>query len=122
MQTFRSLEEVTQAQLPPKTRRAVTRAMRSLLDAYGADYDPDDCGYVVFVDKNTTDSQAVELFGLTWPEARLEGVTYDKETECFLTCILCNNQFGYTIIVNRDSVPQGFQEVLTAEIPGGEPL
>lgn len=69
MLTFRSLTDVTQAQLTPKQRRAVTRAMRSLLDAYGDDYDPDDCGFVVLVTEKTTDADALELMGRSWADA-----------------------------------------------------
>lgn len=99
MQTFRSLSDVDRVTLPPKLRRAVTQALRTLLEAYGPDYDPDDCGYVVLLDQTTTDAHARDLMGRPWTEALLEGVVYDREAGCFLTCVLTNNQFGWTILV-----------------------
>ncbi len=99
MLTFRSLDEIAPVSLPPPVHRAVFQAMKALLDAYGEDYDPDDCGYVVLVDATTTDGHALELMGRPWTDALLEGVIFDAETNCFLTCVLFNNQFGLSIVV-----------------------
>jgi hypothetical protein len=75
------------------------RAMQSLLTAYGEAFDPDDYGYVVLVDQHTTDADALELMGRIWPDARFEGVTFDRETDCFHTVWLANNQFGISFVV-----------------------
>ena len=99
MQQFRSISEIGRVHLPPNLLRVVTQSLRTLREAYGPDYDPDDCGHVILVDQNTTDAHARELFGRPWSEAHLEGASYDPEALCFLTCILFNNQFGLTIIV-----------------------
>lgn len=117
MLTFRSLTEIEQVSLPPPVRRAATRAMRDLLEAYGEDYDPDDCGYVVLVDQTTTNAHALDLIGRPWPEAMLEGVIFDSETNCYLTCVLFNNQFGLTIIVPDESwLDPEFREKLKQEL------
>lgn len=99
MQTFQSLEQVQQARLPPHIKKTVRQSLQALMDAYGPEYDPEDDGWVVLVDRTTTDQHALELFGVPWPEVRLEGVSFDQEARCFLTCHLSNNQFGITIIV-----------------------
>lgn len=119
MLTFRSLTEVEQAQLTPKHRRAVTRAMRSLLDAYGENFNPDDCGFVVLLNQQTTDADAMKLMGRTWADARLEGVTLDKESNCFLTVWLANNQYGLTFLVpNEEWLDPAFRAVLLDEMGG----
>lgn len=119
MLTFRSLADSEQAHLPPKLRRAVIRAMRTLLDAYGSTFTPDDCGCVVLVTKETTDADALALFGRPWPDIRLEGVTLDRETGCFLTCVLFDNQRGHTILVpNEPWLNPAFRAALVAELGG----
>ena len=119
MLTFRSLTEVEQAQLTPKHRRAVTRAMRSLLDAFGDNYNPSDCGFVVLLNQHTTDTDALELMGRTWADARLEGVSFDSETNCFLTVWLANNQYGLTFLVpNEEWLDPAFRAVLLDEMGG----
>ncbi len=99
LSTFRSLEEAREARLPPHLEKIVADCLQNLMDAYGDDYDPEDCGYVVLYTRETTDEDALELFGRTWADALLEGASYDEESRCFLTCVLTNNQFGYTIVV-----------------------
>jgi len=117
MQEFRSLSEIDQVQLPPNQRRAVTQAVRTLLEVYGDDYEPDDCGYVVLIDQNTTDAQGQELLGCPWSEALLEGASYDFGDCCFLTCVLFNNQFGLTIIVPDEPwLDPRFRNRLEAEL------
>ncbi len=97
MRHFRNMDEVG-ADLPPNLRRAVGESVRSLLDAYGNDYDPDDCGWVVLVDEATTEAEAVELFGVGWAELITEGTVDDRRNGVFRTGWLANNQFGITII------------------------
>ena len=98
MHSFRSLSDVEHARLPPNIRSAVTRAVHNLLAAY-PDYDPDDDGYVVLVDRTTTDHHAVELFGVPWVDVRLEGVIYQHDDHVFESCNLANNHYGLTIVV-----------------------
>ena len=115
--TFKSLEEAREAQLPPPIEKVIVRCMKDLIEAYGEDYDPDDDGYVVLFSPDTTDEDALDLFGRTWTDACLEGVLYDKEANCFLTCVLTDNQFGYTIIVpDAPWLDPEFRAKLLAEI------
>lgn len=99
MQTFKCMQEVEQARLPPQLSKAVRRCMQGLLDAYGPEYDPEDDGWVVLIDRTTSDRQARQLFGVPWADVMLEAVTYDQDTRCFVTCHLSNNQFGISIVV-----------------------
>jgi hypothetical protein len=71
--------------------------VQNLIDAYGSDYDADDIGGVVLLDRDNTDDDAYELFGRTWVEGLYEGVTYDEPSRCYLTCVLFNNEEGVTI-------------------------
>jgi hypothetical protein len=77
MLTFKTINEVYEAELSQAVRNIVLRCMQSLIDAYGSDYDADDIGGVVLLDHETTDDDALELFGRTWCEGLYEGVTYD---------------------------------------------
>ncbi len=121
MLTFRSLTDVAQVQLPPNQRRAVTRAVRSLLDAYGDDYAPDDCCFVVLVTEKTTDADALELMGRPWAETRLEAATLDKETGCFLSCWLANKQYALPPIVpNENLLDPAFRALLVHESGGAD--
>ena len=115
--TYRSIEEIREAQLPPQIEKVVCRCLQDLMDAYGDDYDPEDDGYVVLFSQDTTDEDALDLFGRTWMGACLEGVLYDKEANCFLTCVLTSNQFGYTIVVpDAPWLDPEFRAKLIAEI------
>jgi hypothetical protein len=76
MQTFKSLKEVQEADLSPAVRNIVLWCAQNLIDAYGSDYDADDVGGVLLLDHETTDDDALELFGRTWCEGLYEGLTY----------------------------------------------
>ena len=99
MQRFVNLEEVAQARLPANIRRAVTRSVRNMLNVYGDRYDPTEDGCVALVEQSSTDDHARQLFGHSWAEAPLEGVSYDRETRTFLAVVLLNNQLAHSIIV-----------------------
>ena len=60
MQTFKSLNEVQEADLSPAVRNIVLWCVQSLIDAYGSDYDADDIGGVVLL------RRALEGFGGLW--------------------------------------------------------
>ena len=66
MQTFKSLNEVQEADLSPAVRNIVLWCVLSLIDAYGPDFDADEVGGVVLLDRDITDDDAYELFGRTW--------------------------------------------------------
>lgn len=115
MQSFRSVKEIEQTRLTPKIRRAVMRAMA----AYGEGSQSDDNGYVVLIDQYTTDTDALKLMGRIWPDARLEGATFDMETNCFFTVWLANNQFGLSIVIPDEPwLDPRFRAVLLSELGG----
>lgn len=99
MKRFVNMKEVAQARLPENIRRAVARSMRNILDVHGERYDPLEDGIVALVDQSTTDDDAQRLFGHTWEETPLEGVSYDRETGTFLAVVLLNNQLAHSVIV-----------------------
>ncbi|MDO3378111.1 hypothetical protein [Geoalkalibacter halelectricus] len=124
MQTFRSLTDIENAHLPPNLHRAVTQAVRTLLDIYGEDYDPEDGSFVVLIDPSTTDAHGHELLGRPWSQALLEGVIYDSATRCFLSCCLFNNEDGVTLIIpDEEWLDADFRAKLVAELneAGGAP-
>jgi hypothetical protein len=115
--TYRSLDDAYKANLPQRIKKVICTCIKNLVDAYGTEYDPDDDGYVVLYSQDTTAQDAIELFGRTWTDACLEGVLFDKDSDCFLTCVLCNNQFGYTIIVpDAEWLDPAFRAKLLAEL------
>ena len=117
MQTFKSLKDVQEAELSTSVKKIALWCMQSLIDAYGPDFDADDTGGVVLLDRDTTDDDAYELFGRTWCEGLYEGVTYDVKSKCYLTCVLFNNEEGVTIVVPDDpELDPVFREVLEANM------
>ena len=115
MQIFKTMSDVHAAGLAPPVREVVTWCVRSLVDAYGADYDADDVGGVALLGPETTDDHAYELFGRTWCEGVYEGVTYDEKAQCYLTCVLFNNEEGVTIVVpDTPELDPVFREILEA--------
>ena len=113
MKMFKTLQEVESAGLTPAVKSVVTSCIVSLMDAYGEDFDADEVGGVVLLDRDTTDDDAYELFGRTWVEGLYEGVMYDEPSRCYLTCVLFNNEEGVTIVVPDGSdLDAVFREVL----------
>ncbi len=111
--------DLNKARLPPNVRHAARSALHNIITAYGTDY-PDD-NYVVVIDRTTTDLDALSLFGRTWSAAVLEGVGYQRETRCFLTCILFNNESGVSIIVpDAPWLDPAFRAKLVREMGGGD--
>lgn len=124
MLSFRSLADIEaqRPRLPPRIARCVTTVMEGLLKAYD-DYDPEDDGYIVAVTPETTNADAVELMGTPWIDARWEGVSYDQENRCFVSCVLFNNQFGISFVIDDapwlSKLDPGFRDRLIYEM-GGE--
>ena len=115
MRTFKTLADVESAGLTPAVKGVVIGCIRSLMDAYGEDFDADEVGGVVLLDRDTTDDDAYELFGRTWVEGLYEGVAYDEPSRCYLTCVLFNNEEGVTIVVlDEPDLDEVFREVLEA--------
>ncbi len=113
MKTFRPLEDVDSAGLAPAMNAIVLGCMQSLIYAYGPDFDADDTGGVVLLDRDTDDDDAYELFGRTWCEGIYEGVTYDEKSRCYITCVLYNNKEGVTIVIpDEPDLDEVFREVL----------
>jgi hypothetical protein len=122
MQFFVTLEEVARARLPANIRRAVTRSLRNMLDVHGDGYAPAEDGMVVLVEQSTIDEDARRLFGHTWAEAPLEGVSYDRETGTFLVVVLLNNQLAHSIIVpDMPWLSPAFRSHMTENLDGKGP-
>jgi hypothetical protein len=120
MRIFKTLADVEITGLPPAVKNAVISCVRSLMDAYGEDFDADEVGGVVLLDWDTTDDDAYELFGRTWVEGLYEGVTYDEISRCYLTRVLFNNEEGVTIVVpDGPGLDVVFREVLEAGMVRG---
>ena len=117
MLTFKTIHDIYEAELSPSVRNIVLWCVKNLIDAYGSDYDADDIGGVVLLNRDTTDDDAYELFGRTWCEGLYEGVTYDDVSRCYLTCVLFNNEEGVTIVVPDDQyLDSVFRGVLEANM------
>lgn len=119
MKTFKCLADVDNARLQPPIKMAVQQCMQSVLDAYGAAYDPDNDGWVILVEQTTSDIEIQELFGAPLQDISLEGVTYDSRSKCFLTLNLSNNQFGITIVIpDQPWIPKELRNRLMYELNG----
>ena len=115
--TYRSLDEARKARLPPPIKKVICTCIQNLLDAYGEEYDPEDDGYIVLYTRDTTDQDALDLFGRTWCEGLYEGVTFDEPSRCYMTCVLFNNEEGVTIVVpDEPDLDPVFREVLEANL------
>lgn len=103
MKEFRSTEDVDRAHLPEGLREAVCGTLTTLIDAYaeiGERYNPEVDGHTVLIEEGDSDeSIRAAMGGYTLLDAPLEGVVHDKERQCFITCVLFNNQFGISIVV-----------------------
>ena len=80
MRTFKTLADVESAGLTPAVKNVVISCVRSLMDAYGEDFDADEVGGVVLLDRGTTDDDAYELFGRTWEQGVYEGAVHSCGT------------------------------------------
>lgn len=103
MKEFRSIEDVDRANLPEGLREAVRGTLTTLIDAYaevGERYDPDADGHTVLVERGDTDEVVrAAIGGYTLRDAPLEGAVHEERLQCFLTCVLFNNQYGISIVV-----------------------
>lgn len=100
MKTFKSLEEVDAAGLPPPLHGACRGTLEALIGAYaeqGGTYRWEDDGYVVLVEAGDADADLRAECGYTLRDALFEGCV--REEGVFLTCVLHNNQFGITLVV-----------------------
>lgn len=121
MKTFRSLEEVSAAGLPPPIHDAVHGVVKNLIDAYAEHretYNPDDDGYAILIEGGETDAEIEAEVGYNLHEALFEGGLY--EGGCFQTCTLHNNQYGISwIVVDSPALDPGLRAKLAAECGTG---
>ena len=100
MKTFKSLEEVEVAALPPPLKEAVRGVVRGIVHAYaehGETYDADEHGYCVLIEEGDTEADVAAEVGYGLRSALFEGGLY--EDGCFLTCTLHNNEYGISWVV-----------------------
>ena len=90
MRTFKTLADVESAGLTLAVKNVVIGCIQSLMDAYGDYFDADEVGEVVLLDRDTTDDDAYELFGMTWVEGLYEGVTYAIKGSGFQVDKICS--------------------------------
>lgn len=122
MQQFTDMATVARARLPTPIHKAVTKAVQTIIEVYGADYDPDADGLVVLVDQATTNADARELCGKNWNEMPFEGVSYDRETGTFLGVIALSNSLAHSIIIpDSDWLPAKFRAHLLEHLHGEGP-
>lgn len=98
MKTFKSLEEVESAGLPPGLRAVVRRVVGDILDAhapYGG-YDPESCGPIVLLEEGDVDAALTAALGYHPRDVLVEGCV--REGGAFAFCHLHNNEYGVTFI------------------------
>jgi len=118
MKTFKSLAQVDEANLPPPLHQTCRSTLEALVGAYvevGAEYDPEEDGYVVLVEEGDTDADLEAAFSYSLRTALFEGCIH--ENGVFLTCVLHNNQFGISIVVpDAPWLPVDVRARLMAEV------
>lgn len=98
MKIFKSLEDVDAAGLPPPVHRVARRVVGDFIDAlasYGEEYSPEDDGYTLLIEGGD-EAEVGTVIGYPLVEATFEGVSRDGD--CFVGCVLHNNQFGYSLV------------------------
>jgi hypothetical protein len=122
MQQFTDMATVARARLPTPIHKAVTKAVQTIVEVYGDNYDANADGWVVLVDQSTTNADARELCGRCWNEMQFEGVSYDRETGTFLGVIALSNSLAHSIIIpDSDWLPAKFRAHLLEHLHGEGP-
>lgn len=122
MQQFNDMEAVARARLPAPIHKAVAKAVQTIVEVYGDDYDADADGWVVLVDQTTTNADARELCGRNWNEMPFEGVSYDPETGTFLGVVALSNSLAHSIIIpDSEWLPAKFRAYLLTHLHGEGP-
>ena len=122
MLSFRTMTDVAQARIPPPLRELVSRLVRGYHATHGDRYDPEADGYVLLFEPGSTDDQARSVFGHTWADAPVEGVSYNKEYKVFLAIVMLNNQLAHTVIVpDQPWLPADFRSHLLENLCGEGP-
>lgn len=124
MLAFRSPQDVEDARLSPELRRVARDALTTLVLSYaesGCPYDPDADGYVVLSDDTGDDPELARLLGRPFPEVLLEDVAHDRDAGCFVAVLLCNDQFGLTVLVpDTPALLARVREWLLSYVAAGE--
>ncbi len=94
MFTFTRTTDPNLARLPPDHRPAVLHALATLCEIYGHPPDPDEEGFVAYVEGQDT-PQSLRT-ALRAPVDGLEGVFRDGP--CLVGIILWNNEAGVTLV------------------------
>lgn len=122
MQQFTDMATVARARLPTPIHKAVSKAVQTIVEVYGDNYDPDADGWVVLIDQSTTNADARELFGKNWNEAPLEGVSFDRDTGTFLGVVVLNNSLAHSIVIpDGNWLPAKFRAHLLENLIGEGP-
>jgi len=120
MKVFKSIEDVEAAGLSPPVHGVVHRVVSGFIEAlaqYGGTYDPDDDGWAILIEGGDEAEVAAEI-GYPLTEALFEGVF--REENCFVGCVLHNNQFGYSLIfVDSPKLDPAVRAKLVAECDAG---
>lgn len=99
MKTFRSLEDVEAAALPPPLKEVVRGVVKGIVDAYEpyGGYDPESTGYTILIEEGDSDADVEAEVGYNLRTAMFEGGF--SEGGCFLNCTLHNNEYGISWVV-----------------------
>jgi hypothetical protein len=100
MKTLRTLEDLERAHLPGNVFPVARDLLAQLIADYaehGHAFNPDEDGHIVLIEEWDADDDIRAALGAGLLDAVLEGCVYERG--CFVACVLFNNQFGVSIVV-----------------------
>ena len=119
MLTFKSFECLSQLGSDHPSRSVVEDLLNTIIteaERLGHSYDPDNDGYTLLIDCESSDR---ELDQFT-PRRKLEDVLWegvDVRSGHFIAVYLPNNQFGLVFVIpDEDWLPNGLRRVLCANL------
>ena len=86
-------QTILQADLPEEHRKLLLKLWQALANIPG--YEPDSDGYIVYL----ISEQSLAAMGLE--SSSFDGGCYYPEANCYELISICNNSFGWTIVLPR---------------------
>ena len=93
MLEIKSEQTILQAELPEEQRKLLLKLWQALANLPG--YEPDSDGYIVYL----INEQSLAAMG--FEGSSFDGCCYYPEANCYELISICNNSFGWTIVVPR---------------------
>ena len=99
--------------IPSPHLQLIQDCFQQLLDAYGADYDAENDGYLVYIEAGD-DLEPVSSLALNHPlrDIPFEGSEYHPSAGCHEAILVTNNSFALTFIIPDEHLSHSTREAL----------